>query len=485
MDDLRNTINGCQVDPINGRWLDNIEPATGELLGRLPDSDGDDVQLAFEAASAAFEGWSSSDGTVRSGHLHRLADAVEAHLEELARLESIDNGKPIALARSVDIPRAVANLRFFAEAALADRTEEFITGERARNLVHRDPVGVVGLISPWNLPLYLLTWKIGPALAAGNTAVAKPSELTPVTAARLGELSVEAGLPPGVLNIVHGHGAGAGEAIVGHPGIPAISFTGGTVTGSRIAAQAGPCFKKLSLELGGKNPNIIFDDADLEAALVTSLRSSFANQGQICLCGSRILVHTSIQERVVDAIVEGARGLRVGDPLEDKTQQGALVSSDHRDKVHACVQRAKDEGGHVQCGGQPPTALPDRCAGGFFYEPTVITGLSMETKTNQEEIFGPVVTITPFDTEEEAIAMANATDYGLSATVWTTSEDRARRVSNAIDAGTVWVNCWLLRDLRVPFGGVKHSGVGREGGEEAMHFFTEAKTVCTAQGTTT
>jgi len=485
MDDLRNTINGCQVDPINGRWLDNIEPATGELLGRLPDSDGDDVQLAFEAASAAFEGWSSSDGTVRSGYLHRLADAVEAHLEELARLESIDNGKPIALARSVDIPRAVANLRFFAEAALADRTEEFITGERARNLVHRDPVGVVGLISPWNLPLYLLTWKIGPALAAGNTAVAKPSELTPATAARLGELSVEAGLPPGVLNIVHGHGAGAGEAIVGHPGIPAISFTGGTVTGSRIAAQAGPCFKKLSLELGGKNPNIIFDDADLEAALVTSLRSSFANQGQICLCGSRILVHTSIQERVVDAIVEGARGLRVGDPLEDKTQQGALVSSDHRDKVHACVQRAKDEGGHVQCGGQPPAALPDRCAGGFFYEPTVITGLSMETKTNQEEIFGPVVTITPFDTEEEAIAMANATDYGLSATVWTTSEDRARRMSSAIDAGTVWVNCWLLRDLRVPFGGVKHSGVGREGGEEAMHFFTEAKTVCTAKGTTT
>ena len=485
MDDLRNTINGCQVDPVNGRWLDNIEPATGALLGRVPDSDADDVQLAWEAAAAAFGDWSMSGGHARSEHLHRFADAVEANLEELARLESIDSGKPISLARSMDIPRAVANLRFFAEAALSDRTEEFRTGDRARNLVHRDPVGVVGLISPWNLPLYLLTWKIGPALAAGNTAVAKPSELTPVTAARLGELSVEAGLPPGVLNIVHGYGARAGEAIVAHPAIPAISFTGGTVTGGRIAAQAGPLFKKLSLELGGKNPNILFEDADLEAALATSLRSSFANQGQICLCGSRILVHASIQERVIDALVDGARGLRIGDPLEDQTQQGALVSSAHRDKVHACVQRAREEGGEVRCGGRSPTTLPERCADGCFYEPTVITGLSMDAVTNREEIFGPVVTITPFETEEEAIAMANATDYGLSATVWTTCEERAARVAGAIDAGTVWVNCWLLRDLRVPFGGVKHSGVGREGGEEAMHFFTEAKTVCTAQGTTT
>ncbi|MBK34860.1 MAG: 2-hydroxymuconic semialdehyde dehydrogenase [Gemmatimonadetes bacterium] len=484
MNRVLNTINGRQVEPAGGQWLENIEPATGQAYGQIADSTADDVQQAVEAAEAAFPGWSSMEASHRSDCMHSLADALEANLDELARLETIDNGKPISLSTAMDIPRAVSNLRFFAEAALADRSEEYETGDAALNTVLRQPVGVVGLISPWNLPLYLFTWKIAPALAAGNTIVAKPSELTPVTAARLGELSIEAGFPPGVLNIIHGTGPAAGEAIVSHPGIKAISFTGGTETGAKIAETAAPHFKKLSLELGGKNPNILFEDADLELAMATSLRSSFANQGQICLCGSRMLVHRSIQERVVESIVEGARNLKIVDPLDPATQQGALISASHRDKVAFCVERAREEGGKVLCGGRPPAELPERCEQGFFYEPTVITGLDMDAMTNTEEIFGPVVTIIPFDDEEEAISMANATRYGLSASVWTTDEARAVRVSDRIEAGTVWVNCWLLRDLRVPFGGVKHSGVGREGGEEAMRFFTEPKTICQARSAT-
>ena len=484
MKDVLHTIDGRQVPAVSGRWLDNIEPATGQVYGRLAAGDAADVDAAVQAAEAAQADWAACGPEKRSACLHRLADAVESELDAMARMETVDNGKPIGLSSSMDIPRAVTNLRFFAEAALADRTEEYVTGDVAVNSVVRDPIGVVGLISPWNLPLYLFTWKIAPALAAGNAVVAKPSELTPVTAARLGELSVAAGMPPGVLNIVHGTGPSVGEAMVAHPRIKAISFTGGTSTGARIAATAAPHFKKLSLELGGKNPNIIFDDADLEAALATSLRSSFANQGQICLCGSRILVHREVQERVIESLVEGARGLRLGDPLDPETQQGALVSADHRDKVAACVDRARAEGGTVRCGGRMPASLPDRCAAGYFYEPTVITGLPIDAVTNMEEIFGPVVTITPFEDEDEAVAMANATDYGLSASVWTTDDARMTRVSRRIEAGTVWGNCWLLRDLRVPFGGVKHSGVGREGGEEAMRFFTEPKTICLARNST-
>ena len=484
MKDVLHTIDGRQVPAVSGRWLDNIEPATGQVYGRLAAGDAADVDAAVQAAEAAQADWAACGPEKRSACLHRLADAVESELDAMARMETVDNGKPIGLSSSMDIPRAVTNLRFFAEAALANRTEEYVTGDVAVNSVVRDPIGVVGLISPWNLPLYLFTWKIAPALAAGNAVVAKPSELTPVTAARLGELSVKAGMPPGVLNIVHGTGPSVGEAMVAHPRIKAISFTGGTSTGARIAATAAPHFKKLSLELGGKNPNIIFDDADLEAALATSLRSSFANQGQICLCGSRILVHREVQERVIESLVEGARGLRLGDPLDPETQQGALVSADHRDKVAACVDRARAEGGTVRCGGRMPASLPDRCAAGYFYEPTVITGLPIDAVTNMEEIFGPVVTITPFEDEDEAVAMANATDYGLSASVWTTDDARMARVSRRIEAGTVWGNCWLLRDLRVPFGGVKHSGVGREGGEEAMRFFTEPKTICLARNST-
>ncbi|MCH2140957.1 MAG: aldehyde dehydrogenase [Phycisphaerales bacterium] len=478
MDSILNTIGGRQIAPHSEKWLPNIEPATGQPYGKLPESDVTDVDAAVQAASAARDAWAELGGQERGAHLHALADAVEARSEELARLESIDNGKPIALARTIDIPRAVQNLRFFADAAHTDRSEILRTGEQAINTVIRQPVGIAGVISPWNLPLYLLTWKIAPALAAGNPVVAKPSELTPATAARLGEISIECGLPPGVLNIVHGSGGIAGEAIVAHPDVSAISFTGGTETGARISATAAPHFKKVSLELGGKNPNIIFDDADLDAALAGSIRSSFANQGQICLCGSRVLVHASRYEAFVDSLVDQASKLRIGDPLDDKTQQGALVSAAHRDKIMASVEHARDEGGEVLCGGGVPDDLPDRCQDGFYYRPTVIAGLPMDAATNQQEIFGPVVTVSMFEDDDEVIEMANATRYGLSASIWTRDAVRARRVAECIEAGTVWVNCWLLRDLRVPFGGVKHSGVGREGGEEAMRFFTEPKTIC-------
>jgi aminomuconate-semialdehyde/2-hydroxymuconate-6-semialdehyde dehydrogenase len=379
----------------------------------------------------------------------------------------------------VDIPRAALNLRFFATAILHGRGDAHFTDEQALNYTRRDPLGVVGLISPWNLPLYLLTWKIGPAIAVGNTAVAKPSEVTPMTAYLLAELCVEAGLPPGVLNLVHGRGPSAGGPLVEHPDVKAISFTGGTVTGKAIASVCAPKLRKLSLELGGKNPNLVFADADLDVAVKESVRAGFANQGEICLCGSRLFVERTVHDDFVERFVERTKKLRVGDPLDDTTQQGALVSAAHLEKVMSYVELAGTEGGTIACGGGRPAGLPERCRDGFFLEPTVITGLGHGCRTNREEIFGPVVSIIPFDDEDHAVAMANDTDYGLSASVWTRDVHRAHRVARRIEAGTVWVNCWLVRDLRVPFGGMKQSGFGaREGGDEAMRFFTEPKNVC-------
>jgi aminomuconate-semialdehyde/2-hydroxymuconate-6-semialdehyde dehydrogenase len=467
-----NFINGAFVPPRAGAYLDDIAPATGEVLAQIPDSDRDDVADAVRAAKAAFPAWSKTPAETRSRLLLKLADLIEQNLDELARLESEDNGKPVALAKRLDIPRAVANFRFFATAILHHASEAHVTDSVALNYTLRQPVGVAGLISPWNLPLYLLTWKIAPAIAAGNTCVAKPSELTPLTANRLAELSIEAGIPPGVINIVHGLGAKAGAAICEHPDVPLISFTGGTVTGAKVAAAAAPLFKKLSLELGGKNPNVIFADADLEQAVTTSIQSSFANQGEICLCGSRIFVERAIYDDFVSRFVAMTKTLRIGDPVDPSTDVGALVSEAHLAKVMGYLQLAQEEGGAVVTGGR----RVDRP--GFFLEPAVITGLGCDARTVQEEIFGPVVTITPFDGEAEAIAFANATRYGLSATVWTRDLQRAHRVAAAIDSGTVWINCWLVRDLRVPFGGMKESGVGREGGFESLNFFTEAKNVC-------
>lgn len=471
-------IDGEAVAAVEGGWLDNVEPATGAVYGRVAAGTAADVERAVAGARAAFPAWAATPAAERAALLDAIADGIESRLEEFARAESVDTGKPLALARSVDIPRAVKNFRFFAGSAMHDASEAHATDREALNYTARRPLGVVGLISPWNLPLYLLTWKIAPALATGNCAVAKPSELTPATASLLGEVCAAAGLPPGVLQIVHGRGPEAGAALVAHPAVRGISFTGGTVTGAAIARSAAPRFAKLALELGGKNPNVIFADADLDEAVAVSLRAAFANQGQICLCGSRILVERSIEREFVERFVAGAEALVSGDPLEEGVDQGALVSAAHRDKVAAAVERARAEGGRVLCGGAAPAGLPARCRDGFFYRPTAIAGLGQDCRTNQEEIFGPVVTIGAFDDEDGAARAADATPYGLAATIWTRDLARAHRFADRIRAGVVWVNCWLLRDLRVPFGGMKQSGVGREGGREALRFFTEPKNIC-------
>lgn len=475
---ILNYIDGEFSEPVSGNWIENIAPATGKVYSYIPDSGADDVENAYKAAARAFHGWSTTPYTERSRILSRLADLIGENLEALALAESIDNGKPVSLAKSVDIPRAESNIRFYATAIMHFSSEAHIMENSAVNYTNRKPIGVVGCISPWNLPLYLFTWKVAPALAAGNCVVAKPSEVTPMTAFMLSELCNQAGLPKGVFNIVHGLGTKAGDAIISHPEIKAISFTGGTATGAYIASKAAPMFKKLSLELGGKNPNIIFDDCDFERMLATTVRSSFANQGQICLCGSRIFVQRGIYDRFKTAFVEKVSRMLPGHPQDPNTKFGALVSKPHMEKVLEYIELAKSEGGTVLCGGTKFTPTEEELKEGYYVLPTVIEGLHYACRTNQEEIFGPVVTITPFDTDEEVLAMANSVKYGLSATVWTSDLNRAHKFSGQLETGIVWVNCWLVRDLRTPFGGVKASGVGREGGFEALQFFTEPQNVC-------
>lgn len=474
---ISNYIGGNICNPISGHYLDNFEPATGKVYSLIPDSDHNDVAVAVEAAQKAFPYWSSLSIETRSVWLIKLADKIEEHLEQFAEAESKDNGKPITLARTMDIPRAVSNFKFFAHAITQFHSESHHMEGVGINYTLRQPIGVVGCISPWNLPLYLLTWKIAPALAAGNTVVAKPSEITPYTAFLLSKVCQEINFPAGVLNFVHGLGPKVGESICVHPSVKAISFTGGTSTGKRIATVAAPMFKKLSLELGGKNPNIIFADCDYKEMLATSVRSSFANQGQICLCGSRIFVERPLYEKFKTDFVARVSKLQVGDPMDNNTKTGAVVSEAHMNKVLSYIELAKAEGGTVIAGGERAN-VPDRCAEGWFINPTVIEGLAYNCRTNQEEIFGPIVTIMPFDTEEEVLMYANSTDYGLAATLWTQNLSRAHRMAEKLASGIVWVNCWLVRDLRTPFGGVKNSGVGREGGMEALHFFTEAKNIC-------
>jgi len=474
---IENYIGGERVAPILGRYMDNFEPATGAVYSQIPDSDERDVERAVKAARAAFPAWSMTPAEERFAILMRLVALIERDLDALALAESTDNGKPVALARSLDIPRAASNFRFYATAAMHTANESHDTTGAAINYTLRQPLGVVGCISPWNLPLYLFTWKIAPAIAAGCTVVAKPSEVTPMTAYLLSKLCIEAGLPAGVLNIVHGTGPKVGSAVVAHPDVKAISFTGGTKTGEEIARVAAPMFKKLSLELGGKNPNIIFADCNYEEMLSTTVRSSFSNQGEICLCGSRIFVERPIYEQFRRDFVERVSALKVGDPRDGGTDVGAIVSEQHFEKIMSYIVLARQEGGQVLTGGKQ-ALLDGRCADGWFIEPTIIEGLAHDCRTNQEEIFGPVVTIMPFDTEEEVLGYANSVRYGLSATVWTENLSRAHRVSSQLEAGIVWVNCWLLRDLRTPFGGVKDSGMGREGGFEALRFFTEEKNVC-------
>jgi aminomuconate-semialdehyde/2-hydroxymuconate-6-semialdehyde dehydrogenase len=457
--------------------LDNYNPASGKVYGTIPNSDAKDVAEAYAAAAAAFPVWSNTPSEERFKVLNAIAEGIDNLRDALAMAESNDQGKPLWLAKN-EMIRAAQNFRFFATAAMQFSSESHAMENRAINYTLRTPIGVVGCISPWNLPLYLFTWKIAPALAAGNCVVAKPSEFTPVTAAMLGEICTAAGLPNGVLNIVHGLGGAVGQAIVEHPSIKAISFTGGTATGKHIASVAGPMFKKVSLELGGKNPNIIFADADLDKAIKTTVNSSFMNQGEICLCGSRVFVERSVYDHVKHALVQAVSEMKVGDPLDPNTRVGAIVSKPHYEKVLGYIALAKEEGASVLCGGM--ALHPEGLEEGYYIAPTILEGLSASARCNMEEIFGPVISIMPFDTEEEVLAMANATDYGLAATVWTEHLTRAHRVAGQLQMGIVWVNCWLLRDLRTPFGGVKSSGVGREGGWEAMRFFTEPKNVCIA-----
>ena len=474
---IANYIAGDLQAPLSGKYLDNINPATGEVYSQIPDSDIKDIEEAVGAAKAAFPGWSTTPAEERFKILNHIAELIDENLDALALAETNDNGKPLWLSKKVDIPRASSNFRFFATGLMHFSTESHHMEDKAVNYTMRQPIGVVGCISPWNLPLYLFTWKIAPALAAGNCVVAKPSEITPMTGYLLSIICKEAGLPAGVLNIVHGNGPNCGAAIVAHPEIKAISFTGSTRAGKDIAATAAPMFKKISLELGGKNPNVIFADCDWDKMMRTTLQSSFANQGQICLCGSRILVEESIYEKFKTEFIARAGKLTVGDPLDENSKQGAVVSKMHFDKVMSCIETAKQEGGKILLGGNTVKGT-GRCENGYFIEPTIIEGLGPSCRTNMEEIFGPVVTLQKFASEAEALQLANACDYGLSATIWTQDISKANRVAAKVESGIIWVNCWLLRDLRTPFGGMKNSGVGREGGWEALRFFTEAKNVC-------
>lgn len=491
MQKLENYIGGELVAPISETYLDNFNPATGEVYSLIPDSDERDVTRAVESAKKAFPIWSKMSAEQRHDYLIKISNLIERDLDFLAEAESIDNGKPKSLAKAVDIPRAVSNFKFYATAAMHTWNESHETVGQAINYTLRQPLGVIGCISPWNLPLYLFSWKIAPALAAGCTVVAKPSEITPMTAYLLSKILSEAGLPAGVLNIVHGLGTKAGSAIVTNKDVKAISFTGGTKTGEWIAREAAPKFKKLSLELGGKNPNIIFADCNYDEMLETTVRSSFANQGQICLCGSRIFVERPIYEKFKTDFIEKVSKLKIGDPLDDSTNIGAVVSKQHLEKVLSYIDLAKEEGGKILLGGNrvdlsnesyklnnPQSATRNPQLTGWFIEPTIIENLAFDCRTNQEEIFGAVVSIQPFDTEDEVLTYANSVEYGLSSTVWTENLSRAHRMAEKIESGIVWINCWLLRDLRTPFGGMKNSGVGREGGFEALRFFTEEKNVC-------
>jgi len=472
---ITNYIDGKLQSPISGDYIDLYNPAKGVVYSQVPSSDIEDVEQAIAAAEAAFPVWSNMSIDQRSMIMSKIANLIDQNLDALAKAESLDNGKPIWLAKKVDIPRASSNFRFFAQAITQFSTSAHEM-TNAINYTLRQPLGVVATISPWNLPLYLFTWKIAPALAAGNTVIAKPSEVTPMSAFLLSELCIEAGLPKGVLNIIHGDGLKVGAELSKHKKIKAISFTGSTRVGAEIAKVTAPMFKKVSLEMGGKNPNIIFADCDYEKALKTSVSSSFANQGQICLCGSRIYVERSIYDKFKADFVEKTKAMKVGPPDQADTKQGALVSKAHYEKVLNHIEIAKSEGGNILTGGE--AVFPAGHEKGWYIAPTIIDGLPNMCRTNQEEIFGPVVTIMPFDTEEEVLGYANSTDYGLSATLWTENLSRANRMAKHIHAGIVWVNTWLLRDLRTPFGGVKNSGVGREGGFEALRFFTEPKNVC-------
>ena len=479
MKTILNFVNGKQVPPLSGEYFPTDDPAVGAPYALVPNSDEDDLNAAVEAAEKAFPAWRDLGGEKRAALLEKLADLVEARKEEFALAECVDTGKPLELCRAVDIFRGIANLRVFADAARNFHGQQFHKPDdkpATESYTLREPIGVVATISPWNLPLLLFTWKFAPALAAGNCVIAKPSEITPMTASMLGPLVAEAGFPPGVFNILHGRGPKIGAAITKHPKIAAISFTGGTATGTEIYSGAARMLKKVSLELGGKNPTVVFDDCNFDLAVEGAARAAFTNQGQVCLCGSRILVDEKIYPKFRDALVAKVAELTPADPLLPGTRLAAMVSKPHMEKVLSYMDLARQEGGNLLTGGER-AHIEGRCADGYFLQPTLFENLASDSRTNQEEIFGPVATLLPFRTEEEAVAIANSTTYGLSSSIWTESPERARRVAAKLESGTVWLNCWNIRDLELPFGGMKKSGVGREGKWRAMEFFTQEKTV--------
>ena len=474
---IKNFINGSYCESLTKDWLEVINPSNGKIYAKLPNSNTQDVHQAYLAAEKAFHSWSKTSVDQRSDILAKIAELIENQMEILAAAESMDNGKPISLARAVDIPRAAYNFKFFSQAVTQFYSESHEQiSDKSINYTLRQPLGVVGCISPWNLPLYLFTWKIAPALAAGNCVVAKPSEVTPYTAFLLADICNKAGLPKGVLNIVHGLGKSTGQAIVEHPEIKAISFTGGSETGAHIAKTAAPMFKKLSLELGGKNPNIIFADCDYDKMLTTTVKSSFANQGQICLCGSRIFIEADIYEEFKKDFIKKVSQLKIGLPSEKETDIGAMVSKAHLDKVLGYIAAANKSEATVLYGGQKVSIKNGKK--GYYLEPTVIEVSSNNCLLNQEEIFGPVVTLMPFKNATKVLEIANDVKYGLSATVWTNNLKRSMYFSEHLEAGIIWINTWMQRDLRTPFGGQKASGIGREGGFEVLRFFTEAKNIC-------
>ena len=475
---IKNFIGGQFYDAVSNNFLDNVTPSSGLVYGTIPDSDEEDVALAVTAAKNAFPLWSQTSLDIKFQILNRISDLIKENLEALALAESIDNGKPLWLSRRVDIPRAASNFQFFATALKHYASESYLNPPNVISTTLRQPIGIVGCISPWNLPLYLFTWKIAPAIAAGNCVIAKPSEVTPMTAFLLAQICKDAGLPDGVLNILHGTGPKVGSAIVEHPMIKAISFTGGTATGQQIIRTAGPMFKKLSLELGGKNASIIMDDCDYALMMKETVRSSFANQGQICLCTSRLLIHESIYDKFKADFTAIVDKMTVGNPLDESINidQGAIVSEMHYNKVLNAIQQAREKGGNILSGGEK-VVLDGELKNGFYIRPTIIEGLGPDTATNQEEIFGPVVTLQKFSTRQEALSLANATRYGLASVIWSRDNEDIHFLSQGLESGIVWINCWLVRDLRTPFGGIKQSGIGREGGWDAMKFFTEVKSI--------
>ena len=477
MQKIQNYIDGKMLDPQGGKFLDNVSPLTGLAYSQVPDSSEADIHKAVESAEKAKYKWNRSSLAERKKVLRKLADGIAKQLEPLAMAETIDNGKPISVSRTVDIPRSSTNFEFFADIITSFSGDSFSTDQFAHNITVKSPLGIVGCISPWNLPLYLMTWKIAPALATGNCTIVKPSEVTPMTAYLFSKICQEADLAPGVLNIIHGTGPNAGSPLVTHPGIKAISFTGSTATGKAINQMASGQFKKVSLEMGGKNPTIIFDDCDLEKAVSGTLRASFSNQGQICLCGSRILIQKGIYPEFKKRLIEKAAKLKVADPRDEKTQVGAIVSQVHFNKVMGHIDLAKKEGGELLLGGHS-VQLADELSGGFYIAPTIFENLPQQCKTNMNEIFGPMVTLQPFETEEEAVKIANAINYGLLCSIWTSNSARSLRIARDIQTGIVWINTWMMRDLRTPFGGSKDSGMGREGGTYGLNFFTEPKNIC-------